>query len=194
MDLSNEDAQKSLSLVENTMAETRKSLTAAYSGPILILWGLIWILDFLGTHLFLKWVWLIWMVLNCIGVIGMVLICRQQFQAASPTRHSADDKIGRRIFWFWAFLGLYGFIWLAIFRPVNGIEINAFLCTVIMFAYVMMGLWTESHFMIWLGLAVTVATLVGFFLVPPNYYCLWMAPTAGGLLFGTGLWARFCWS
>jgi hypothetical protein len=61
-----------------------------------------------------------------------------------------------------------------------------------MFAYIVIGLWFAAYFMVWLGLAVTAATLTGFFLFT-QYYCLWMAVTAGGLLLGTGLYLRIRW-
>ncbi|MHC4527109.1 MAG: hypothetical protein ACYS29_04455, partial [Planctomycetota bacterium] len=83
--------------------------------------------------------------------------------------------------------------WLSFLRPFNGLQMNAFLCTAIMFAYVVTGLWYGSYHMVWLGLAVTCSTLIGFYLIPPKYYCLWMAPMAGGALFGAGLYFRLRW-
>ncbi len=84
-------------------------------------------------------------------------------------------------------------MWLGMLHPKNGIEINAFLSMVIMFAFIVMGLWYSENYMVWLGLAVTAATLIGFYLIPPFYYNLWMAPTAGGALFGTGIYLRIRW-
>lgn len=71
---------------------------------------------------------------------------------------------------------------------------NAFICTVIMFTYVVSGLYeTGAKFMLWLGLAGTAITLIGFYIIPASYYCLWMAPAFGGALFGTGLYLKLMW-
>ena len=193
MNVSNEDARQSLAAISDTKARTYKSIAAAYTGPSLILWGAIWIAAFLGTHFFLAWVWHIWMSLSGLGVIATFLICWRQFRAGTPTRSVDSKKIGWRIFWFWSLLFTYLFIWLKIFSPFSGLQCNAFICTTVMFAFVITGLWMESRFMVWLGLAVTATTLVGFYLIDHSYYCLWMALTAGGALLGTGLYIRLRW-
>ncbi len=71
-------------------------------------------------------------------------------------------------------------------------QCNVFISTAGMFAYVVMGLWFNSRFMIILGLALTGVTLVGFYLLTP-YYCLWMAIMGGGTLLGTGMYIRVRW-
>jgi hypothetical protein len=55
-----------------------------------------------------------------------------------------------------------------------------------------MGLWFDNRFMIILGLALTAATLVGFYILR-DIYCLWMAVVGGGTMFGTGLYIRSKW-
>ena len=97
-----------------------------------------------------------------------------------------------RIGGLWGALLIYIFIWLRLLSPVNGMQVNAFICTACMFAYIVIGLWFESYFMIVLGLAVTAATLIGFYLLA-GYYCLWMAFAGGGALLGTGLYIRVRW-
>lgn len=55
-------------------------------------------------------------------------------------------------------------------------QLNAVFSTVAMFGYIVIGLWFSSYFMVWLGLAVTATTLIGFYFLP-YYYCLWMVVT-----------------
>ncbi|MHC4455676.1 MAG: hypothetical protein ACYS0I_01085 [Planctomycetota bacterium] len=193
MNVSHEEAQDSLDQIQAVATRTRKTIAATYDGDLLIMWGLIWFIAFLGTHFFLAWVWHIWMTLAGIGVIVTLLVSWNQFRSANPIKTPAAEKIGWRIFWFWSLLFIYIFIWLSILRPHHGIQLNAFMCTAIMFAYVVIGLWSKSYYMLWLGLVVTCTTLVGFYLIPSSYYCLWMAPMGGGVLLGTGLYIRFCW-
>ena len=193
MDISKQEAQDSLEQIQTVVNHTRKTIAASYDSVLLIMWGLIWILGFLGTHFFLEWVWLIWMGLSGIGCIATLVFSWRQFRSANPIKVPATEKIGWRIFWFWSLLFVYMFVWLSILKPRHGIQLSAFMCTAVMFAYVVTGLWFRSYHMLWLGLAVTCTTLVGFYLIPPGYYCLWMAPTGGGAILGTGLYTRFFW-
>lgn len=193
MDISREQAKDSLEQIDAVSNRTRRTIASTYDSALLIMWGLIWIAAFIGTHFILTWVWLIWFGLGGIGAVATFLVVWRQFRRANPIKMPADKKIGQRIFWFWVLLFVYAFVWLSILKPYHGIQVNAFLCTAIMFAYVVMGIWSESRYMLWLGLAVTGITLVGFYVIPPGYYCLWMAPTAGGALLGTGLYIRLRW-
>jgi len=190
MDTSKQEAQDSLDQIQAVSTRTRKTIAAGYDSTLLMMWGLIGILGFLGTHFFLRWVWPIWMGLSGIGCIATFLFSWSQFHLAKPVKIPAAEKIGWRIFLFWTLLFVYMFIWLAILKPRGGIQLNAFMCTTVMFAYVVTGLWFKCYYMVWLGIGVTCTTLIGFYLIPPSYYCLWMAPTGGGAILGTGLYIR----
>jgi hypothetical protein len=175
------------------VTHTRKTIAASYDGVMLMMLGLIWILGILGTHFFLRWVWWIWMVLSGIGGIVTFLYSWRQFRSANPVKVPAAEKIGWRIFLFWTLLFVYISIWLSILKPNHGIQLNAFICTAIMFAYIVTGLWFKCYYMVWLGIAVTCTTLVGNYVIPKGYYCLWMALTGGVAIFGTGLYIRMFW-
>ena len=193
MDISKQEAQDSLREIQAVSVQTRKAIASSYASGLLILWGLIWSVAFVGTHFFLAKVWLIWMTLNAIGGVGTIFVCRRQLRLAEATRITAAKKVGWRIFLFWALLYLYLFIWLSILKPRNGLHLNAFTCTACMFGYIVLGLWFESYFMVWLGLGVTAITLAGLYLLPHSWYCLWMAVAGGGAIFGTGLYIRLFW-
>jgi hypothetical protein len=193
MNISEKEARDSLDQIRVVSTRTRRSIVSSCDSTLLIMWGLVWIAAFLGTQFFLAWAWHIWMTLSGAGSIATFLVCWRQFRLASPIKMPADRKIGWRIFWFWALLFVYVSVWLSILKPYNGIQVNAFICTAVMFAYVVTGLWSGDYYMLWLGLVVTGTTLAGFYLIPPAYYCLWMAPMAGGVLLATGLYIRFCW-
>jgi len=193
MDVSHEDAQDSLEQIQEAATRTRKTIAASYDSGLLIMWGLILIAAFLGTHFFHNWAGYIWWILSGAGCVLTFLVVRHQLRQANPTKVPASERIGWRLFWFWTLLFVYIFIWLSVLAPIKDLQMNAFIITVIMFAYVVSGLWFKSYYMLWLGLAVTCTTMVGFYLIPLSYYCLWMAATAGGALFGTGLYIRLRW-
>jgi hypothetical protein len=193
MDISKQEARDSLEQIQSVVNHTRKTIASSYTSPLLILWGLIWIIAFLGTHFSIAKADYIWTVLNSIGAVCTFLICWRQFRSAKPIKITDDSKFFWRIFLFWLLLFIHIFIWLGISSPSTGRQLNALLCTILTFAYIVKGLWLECYHLVWLGLAVTCTTLVGYYLIPPNYYCLWMAPTGGGAILGTGLYIRFFW-
>jgi hypothetical protein len=193
MNITNEDAIQSLTQVENVMAKTRQSLISTFAGPFLILWGFIWVVSYLGTHFFPVRADWIWNISSMLGVIGTVFIIKRQYGQGPVKRNLSDKQFVLRTILFWPLVLGYACVWLSIVKPGHGIELNAFLTTVVMFAYVVMGLWFGSWLMSILGIVTTCFTLVGFHLIPAEYYCLWMAITAGGGLLGTGLYMKLRW-
>jgi len=192
MNVSQEDAQASLSTVNDVMDHTQKALSSAYSNPLLIMWGLLWIIAYTSTHFYHMYAFHIFMAMAAVGGVGTAVIYGV-YRAKGPVKETPSHKSSLlRITALWIFLCLYIVIWLFLLAPFSGIQCNAFICTAVMFAYIVMGLWFESRFMVVLGLAVTVATLVGFYLLR-DYYCLWMALVGGGALFGTGMYIRLRW-
>lgn len=191
MNISEQDARASLSSVQNVMVQTRKSLASAYVNPLLIMWGLLWIIAFTTTHFYIPYAYHIFMAMGVIGGTGTAVIIRV-FHSKAPVKETSTNNLSRRILALWIFLGIYIVIWLFLFAPFSGLQCNALICTAVMFVYIVMGLWFNNRFMIVLGLAVTAGTLVGFYLLR-NYYCLWMALIGGGAIFGTGLYLRLRW-
>ena len=192
MNVSNEEAQASLASANYMMLRTRKAIAVAYSSPLLIMWGSLLTAAYTATHFYLRYAAMIFWTMAIIGVLGSFVIW-PRIKQKLPVRESAEERLNWRIGGLWWSLFLYVFIWLSILSPVNGMQMNAFIITAIMFAYIIIGLWFTAYFMVWLGLAVTATTLIGFFLLPHYYYCLWMAVTAGGLLLGTGIYLRIRW-
>jgi len=191
MNVSKEDARISLSAAQSVMDQTHKAISSAYANPLLILWGILWITAFTATHFYVHYAYYIFMTMAVVGGLSTTVIIRV-FRSKAPVKEKSSPKFGRRVTALWIFLCIYIIIWLFLFAPFTGLQCNALICTAVMFAYIVMGLWFNNRFMIVLGLAVTAGTLVGFYLLR-NYYCLWMALVGGGALFGTGLYIRLRW-
>jgi len=191
MNVSQEDAHEALSAVKNVMVQTRKAIASSYASDLLIMWGLLWIGAFIASHFYLAYAFYIFISMSVVGGLGTAVIY-QVFRSKASLNDTSFQKVGWRMFLFWIFLFGYLIIWLCLLAPFSGLQCNAFICTAIMFAYIVIGLWFGSYFMVLLGLAVTAATLVGFYLLTP-YYCLWMASMGGGALLGTGLYIRLRW-
>jgi hypothetical protein len=198
MNISEKEAQETLAAVEQMKNQIRKSIASSESSLILMIWGIIWAVAYIATHFCVVYkyqerIGLIWSVLCSVGALITFILCWQQYRTGRPTRTPAAQKEGWRMFWFW--LLLFGFmgVWMAILPPQNGIRFNAFMVTVIMFAYIVMGLWSYEMYLFWLGLVVTGSTLIGVFVIPHEYYNLWMTPMAAGPMFGVGFYMLIRW-
>jgi hypothetical protein len=191
MNVSQKDAQASLSTVRDVTVRTQRAIASVYANPLLILWGMLWIIAYTTTHFYLSYAFHIFTAMAAVGGAGTAVICLV-FHYKGPIQETSGPKLGWRITVFWVLLGVYIVIWLFLLVPFSGLQCNAFICTASMFAYIVMGLWFDSRFMIVLGLALTAATLVGFYILR-DYYCLWMAIVGGGTILGTGLYIRLRW-
>ena len=191
MNVSQEEAKESLSAVRDATVRTQRAIASAYANPLLILWGMLWIIAYTTTHFYLSYAFHIFTAMAMVGGVGTAVICLV-FHSKGPVQETSGPRLGWRIAVFWILLYVYIPIWLFLLAPFSGLQCNAFICTASMFAYVVMGLWFDSRFMIVLGLALTAATLIGFYILR-DIYCLWMAIVGGGTILGTGLYIRSKW-
>lgn len=187
-------AQEALREVEAVAKSTQGQLAYGTVGPILILWGIIWIVCFSLTQFAPRSAGWGWLAGNCVGVLGTLYL--GWFRArAQNVRSESSKRLGWRLFWFWFLLFVYGDIWLAVLWPWRGEQLGLFLITLVMFAYVVMGLWLEMRFMLWLGLGVTALAGVGYVLSiwVPGYLNLWLGLPGGAALLASGLYLTRRW-
>ncbi len=184
------DAQRSLAAIEETMTRIRRGIAAA-GAPYLIIWGAVWIAGFAAAQFLPAWGGWIFSALDCVGValsIGVGFAYSRKAAVRSP----GERKIFWRIMIFWIAIFAYVFLWMALVRHWEALTAAAFISTVAMFAYVVMGLWFDALYLTLTGFAVTALTLVGYYLLP-GWFMLWMAIFGGGTLLGTGLYIRSAW-
>ena len=192
MEVSEQEARESLSLIQDTAARTRKVVAAGYASHLLILWGLIWMAGFTAVHVAPHRGGVLFAVFDGLGLLGTVIIAWRAWPTHGSLRGAGVSRLARSIFLFWLILFAYAGLWLLMLRPMGGMQVGALLVTAAMLGYIVTGLWTGSAFLIWLGLAVTALTLFGFYVIP-GYFNLWMAPTGGGAVLATGLYVRIRW-
>jgi hypothetical protein len=191
MNVSEQDAKESLASINDAMVRTRRAMIKAYGSLILVLWGAVWTVCFLGTHLFPKLSGTIFPVGASVGVAGMVILHVVGARRGPAIRNTFDRSLELRTYLLWVLIFAFTCAWIVVLRPNDGIRLNAFLFTVAMFGCIVMGLWFCIWPMVVLGLALTIAVLAGCFAIPPMYYAVWMALTVGGGLLGTGLYMHF---
>ena len=188
MEPSQAEAQASLSMIEQTQIRMRRAMAASYGSGLLILWGSIWMVGFVALHCSRPVGGIIFGGLDLIGVIVSILITRQW-----PERTVHQGKVsqaqGRSMILLGVSLLVFGGIWALLLKPDNSIQICAYVCTLCMFGYVIIGLWFDAPLMVGLGLVVALMVLLGYQWFT-SYFYLWMAPMGGGVLLGTGFYIR----
>lgn len=185
-----DQARDSLNEIREMTAKLRRSLAASEASGHLMLWGAVWMGAFLACGLWPHRSGLIWGIGNAVGVVGSITIGL----LVSNTKVHSDESSheSRRLLLMWLSMFVFVGVWLWLLRPESGEQIAAFICTAVMFLYIVMGLWLEAGFLAWLGVAVTALTIAGYQWFPGQFY-FWMAFTGGGSLFASGLYIHKAW-
>jgi hypothetical protein len=186
MEVTPKEARELLGQTDAIAEVMRNHLMYRRIGPVLILWGIIWIICFPLTGLLPAYSGWIWLIGDCIGFVGSGLNARR---CASPIRSASSSFMRSRILWFWVVLLAYGCLWMFLIHPAGNSRSVLFIVTLIMFAYVAMGLLARINFMTWLGVGVTILAMVGYglFANKPLVLNVWMGITGGLALLATGI-------
>jgi hypothetical protein len=184
MNLTSEEAQANLDVIRQTQNRFKKAIASGYTSHLLILWGSICILGFTSLQISPYWGGLFYTGLDIVGIILTIVIARHW-----PTRSASGGDTTPQINRVWPALLIYAFVWAWILKPSSPMQACAYVVTVCGFAYVLIGIWCRVSFMIWLGGAVTLFILIGYYGFPTYFYA-WTALFGGGTVLGTGLYIR----
>ena len=189
MQVTQQQATQALEDIDKVGRKVCDAATNRVAGPILIIWGIIWIACYSICHFapsLANWAWLVGTAIGVPTTIWLGWIVPRR----GPVLSDSDKLLGRRLGWFWFALFIYADIWLAVLWPWQGYQLSVFLITLIMFAYVVMGLWLQDRFWIYLGLLVTALAAVGYFgsMIIPGYLGLYLAIACGGTLLTAGVY------
>jgi hypothetical protein len=184
MNITPDEARAALDDIRRVTAKTRE-LQNSWA-HYMILWGTLWTIGFLASQFFPPWINWIWIVLIVIGMAGSYIITHvnAQHMRLTPGSQAASNnaKIGISC-------GvLYGFtiLWLVVFQ-FNSAQTGVLWITVVMFIFIIFGIWYQMPSSIVVGVGITVMSLLGYYLLP-NYFFLWVAVFAGLPLIIEGLY------
>lgn len=185
MHLSPQEAAAALAQVEEARVTMRQVIRGHRGHFHLWIWGAAWVAmpllaHFAGDYAVRHFIWICLPAGIASGYIG--------FTQSNQIRMPANVR----------FLGVIGalFLFAAIFPFVLHAQpdpktLYAYICLVVMQAYVIAGIWTDSY-LLWLGIAVSALILAGLFLFPGIFW-MWMAIFGGGSLIATGFYVRHFW-
>jgi hypothetical protein len=181
MTLSSEQAAQALHDVENVLNRSGELYRYQRTAPMLMLWGVIWLIGFALTDFYPRYANSVWIVLDVVGTVGCFLLGRR-----------GHDEASRKDKWRWLIsigsIFAFYFATLVILQPATGQQSAALIALLVALIYVLCGVWRGTRLAV-IGAALAALTLVGYFMIPVHFF-LWMAVIGGGALMLAGVWLR----
>lgn len=181
MALSSEQASQALRELEAVTQRSGQLYRYQRFAPMLMLWGVIWLVGFALSHFLPANAGWVWIALDIVGVSGCIYLGRRGKQDASNSTS-----------WRWlasAFsIIVFYIVVLNILQPVSGPQAAALISLIVALCYFLGGIWIGARLAV-TGIAVAALTLFGFYMLPA-YFLLWMAVVGGGALILAGVWLR----
>jgi hypothetical protein len=182
MTLDPKEAAASLGDIEAVERRTRETLFYFGNSPVLILWGVLYVAGYLLTWFRPQLSLYGWLIVDLIGVAGTYAVVWPRISPAQRRAHG----------WRWAgtFIALFVFgeILMVEMWPVTTRSVLVFWPTLVMFGYVLAGIWL-GRFYIYFGVVEVALILLGYFLAGA-WLAPWMAVAVGGGFLAGGLWLR----
>lgn len=189
MDVSPNEAQEALTVIEGTMKKARHALAAGGLHISLIVTGAIWLIGFLANQFLtgeaVKYVWI------GASLIGSALAVILSTQISGRVRSPLTGTYLKRIGMFWLLLILVGIGLVVVARPSDSKQVTLIVILLMLVGEAAMGL-LFSFTAIWWALIIGAVAVLGYFLVPA-FFNLWMAILVGGGLIGLGVYIRLKW-
>ena len=160
----------------------------------LFIWALVWFGANAALGLFPMdagpWAWRSAGTAGVVASLGAAMIFRVRRVENEDGKNEHADW-SQRLRPFATALAFYGFFWAAmvVLPNVGPREGSAFVCLVVAFAYIAMGVWMGWRLLV-IGLASATLVLGGYEFLPPEHFLLWLAFVGGASLAAGGVWLR----
>lgn len=182
MAISRTEAASALTDIEQTTGRSRELRGYRIAGPILMVWGVIWIAGYLSMGLQARWN--TWLPLNIVG-IAMTIVLANRGKVAGRIRQAGH---GWRPVAGAAAVTAFVATTFILFKPTSPAVIMVYPGLICGLVYMLVGVLRMTRFA-WVGAAIFAASLVGFYAFQP-WLAFWMAAVGGGGLLLGGLWMR----
>ncbi len=182
--VSKHEAQSALSEIDSVTRRGMALRGYRHAGPILMVWGAIWAVGYLGmAYLEPHWWGWMWLGLDAAGVVA-TLVQSPRAEAAGALPGQAwrlSLGMGACVAFILAIVAVFPKTELLPYIALPGL----FVGFIYMVLGVVLGAWRYAG----MGAVTFVATLVGYFLWPAHL-AEWLAAVGGGGLFLGGVWLR----
>lgn len=186
MDISPEEAQEALDVIQQTTIKTRKGY--GYNGYYLMIWGTVWFIGFLVSQYLqsapaiVGWTW------GGLVLIAMISCTVMGVKQGKYVR----SQIGPRVGYFYMTLFVFTALWYILMAPESAKQGAIFFVTIIMFAGTVIGIFSRSVSTVIGCVSLTLLAIVGYYLLPA-YFFLWEAIFGGLAMVAIGLGLRLRW-
>ena len=184
MNISPEEAQEALAVIRQTTNKMRKG--HGYVGYYLMIWGGVWFVGFMvsqylqSNSVLVGWTWGGLVLAAWVGCT--VLGIKQGKYIRS--------QIGPRVGFFYLALFAFTALWYVLLMPQNTRQGVIFFISIIMFAGVVIGIFSRNLSTVIGSVSVMLLAVIGYYLLPAYFY-LWEAIFGGLAMFAIGLVLRF---
>ncbi|QQE13521.1 hypothetical protein JD969_08705 [Planctomycetota bacterium] len=195
MEMNADDARRFLNNIDGVERDTKRKTGLGAIGSPLMIWGLVWIVCYAIVYWLPQYAGKGWLIGDGIGVFAT--ICFGVWDSRKKEIVSTELRAKSKRIWIawgcWAAF-LFGILYMA--WPMNGMQFGSVIVLMVMFMFVVTGLWLEVRFLIFIGCLIAAMTVLGYVLAEHEVingmraYALWMSVVCGGLLFGSGVYAR----
>jgi hypothetical protein len=182
--IDSKEASQALSDINEMVRRVRQSRIYELASQFMVVAGVFVTVGNLATYFVPRHGGYIWIAINVLTFIVTAVI------GAVSARRAGIQSFDHRVLL--AFVLFYGFgllttVVIGHFGPRG---MGTFWPIYFMLFYSLAGLWFGRAF-IYIGLGITVLTLIGYFFITTDLFLIWMAMVNGGGLILSGLWMRW---
>jgi hypothetical protein len=194
--ISPQNANEILASVKNNQGRFNKDIEGSTVGPILILWGFLAFVGYVGTHFFLKYSPILWIVIGLIGypVNAYLVAVRNKKKVRFKNKKSITRL--KIITLIWISVYVFGLISVFVLRNDNTfpspLRIMTYTALLVVFAWFLIALTQWDKKIMLLCTLITALVLTGYFFFP-SIISLWLAITLALPIFLVGLFSNPIW-
>ncbi|WP_308389373.1 hypothetical protein [Acidithiobacillus sp. AMEEHan] len=172
MTLDQSKAKQTLDTIKRVEGKSAAALHGILTAPFLFLWGVIWFLGYGSAALFPQWESWVWLALVTAGVAGTIMLAK---------------GVARKSQWFSVLpiIVVALFIYFVSNMMPSKVSAESVIPLTIGLIYAL----SNHGKMVLIGLAVILATMIGYFFMP-YYFSWWMAIVGSTTLIGGGFFLR----
>jgi hypothetical protein len=179
------EAEESLALIKDASQASRQAVARAGTGYLFIIWGLVWLVGFLGVEILPGPIsGYLWLALDTFGIVGSVFAIMRQGRRVRSAQ-------GWRLGAFWISLMVHGGLLMWVVWPLSGQRYMLFITLLVSMGYSLMGLWISTPLAV-IGIAISTLTIIGW-LLAPGFLGYWLAILGGGGLIAAGIYVLRAW-
>ncbi|WP_145073252.1 hypothetical protein [Poriferisphaera corsica] len=198
MDVPADEARRALEQINRVTEQAKMRIGMGPAGWVIMLWGVIWMVCFGVPYWNLSISGSIWLYGNAIGFIATGLMFWRDYIKREVVSQELN-QLGKRIGLAWMTLSFFTFGGFMVMNSFTGAQLGTIIVILIMFMYVIIGLWLNAKSLVVTGWVVSAFAVSGYLFAKWGWLgefrvlMLWLSVFCGGPLFLCGLYIKLRW-